>query len=207
MTTIVSYLVSPVCLELINMCYCEVFWKLISGCRLDWFSRKLKLCPFFFFFLNIFLKIYLFIICKYTATVFRHTRRGHPIRDGCEPPCGCWELNSGPSEEQSVLLTTEPSLQPLCPFFWRWVEKCSELGWWKRAFVALCSELRRECYRFGGAVTQALFKGCWEWSLTIGQDQMTLFGLMNLGFLHFYARQYDPKIEKWKFLLGLRAYC
>ena len=35
-----------------------------------------------------------------------------PIRDGCEPPCGCWELNSGPLQEQSVLLTTEPSLQP-----------------------------------------------------------------------------------------------
>jgi len=35
-----------------------------------------------------------------------------PITDGCEPPCGCWELNSGPLEEQSVLLTTEPSLQP-----------------------------------------------------------------------------------------------
>ena len=34
------------------------------------------------------------------------------IMDGCEPPCGCWDLNSGPSEEQSVLLTTEPSLQP-----------------------------------------------------------------------------------------------
>jgi hypothetical protein len=29
--------------------------------------------------------------------------------DGCEPP---WELNSGPLEEQSVPLTTEPSLQP-----------------------------------------------------------------------------------------------
>jgi hypothetical protein len=26
-----------------------------------------------------------------------------PITDGCEPPCGCWELNSGPLEEQSVL--------------------------------------------------------------------------------------------------------
>ena len=26
--------------------------------------------------------------------------------------CGCWELNSGPLEEQSMLLTTEPSLQP-----------------------------------------------------------------------------------------------
>jgi hypothetical protein len=32
--------------------------------------------------------------------------------DGCEPPCGCWDLNSGPLEEQSVLLTAEPSLQP-----------------------------------------------------------------------------------------------
>jgi hypothetical protein len=32
--------------------------------------------------------------------------------DGCEPPCGCWDLNSGPSEEQSVLITSEPSLQP-----------------------------------------------------------------------------------------------
>ena len=24
------------------------------------------------------------------------------ITDGCEPPCGCWELNSGPLEEQAV---------------------------------------------------------------------------------------------------------
>jgi len=30
---------------------------------------------------------------------------------GCEPPCGCWELNSGPLEEKTMLLTTEPSLQ------------------------------------------------------------------------------------------------
>jgi hypothetical protein len=34
------------------------------------------------------------------------------IRDGCEPPCGCWELNSGSLEEQSVLVTTEASPQP-----------------------------------------------------------------------------------------------
>ena len=26
-----------------------------------------------------------------------------PITDGCKPPWGCWELNSGPLEEQSVL--------------------------------------------------------------------------------------------------------
>ena len=36
--------------------------------------------------------------------------------DHCEPPYGYWELNSGPLEEQSVLLTTEPSLQPCTPF-------------------------------------------------------------------------------------------
>jgi hypothetical protein len=50
---------------------------------------------------SLFFKIYLFYVCEYTVTVFRHTRRGHqiPITDGCEPPCGCWELNSGPLEE------------------------------------------------------------------------------------------------------------
>ncbi|GAB1287890.1 Golgi pH regulator [Apodemus speciosus] len=44
----------------------------------------------------------------------RHTRRWYQmsITDSCEPPCGCWELNSRPLEEQSVLLTAEPSLQP-----------------------------------------------------------------------------------------------
>jgi hypothetical protein len=57
--------------------------------------------------------IYLFHVCEYTVTVFRHTRRRHwiTITDGCEPPCGFWELNSGPPEEQSVLLTAKPSLQ------------------------------------------------------------------------------------------------
>ena len=39
-------------------------------------------------------------------------RAPDPITDGCEPPCGCWELNSGPLEEQAMLLTSEPSLQP-----------------------------------------------------------------------------------------------
>ena len=34
------------------------------------------------------------------------------ITGGYEPPCGCWELNSGPLKEQAMLLTTEPSLQP-----------------------------------------------------------------------------------------------
>ena len=49
-------------------------------------------------------------------------RRGHWIPgtgviNDCELPCGCWELNLGPLEEQQlVLLTTEPSLQPVSDF-------------------------------------------------------------------------------------------
>jgi hypothetical protein len=31
--------------------------------------------------------------------------------DGCEPTWDCWELNSGPLEEQSVLLAADRSLQ------------------------------------------------------------------------------------------------
>jgi hypothetical protein len=52
---------------------------------------------------------------KYTVAIFRCTRRGRQISftGGCEPPCSCWDLNSGPSQEQSVLLPAEPSRQPL----------------------------------------------------------------------------------------------
>ena len=35
------------------------------------------------------------------------------VMDGCEPPCGSWELNPGSLEEQPVLLTTEPFLYSL----------------------------------------------------------------------------------------------
>ena len=54
--------------------------------------------------------IYLFYVSENTVAVFRHTRRGHPITDGYEPPCGCWKLNSRPLEEKTVLLTSEPFL-------------------------------------------------------------------------------------------------
>lgn len=37
---------------------------------------------------------------------------GTSYRQGCEPPCRCWRLNLSPLEEQSVLVTTESSLQP-----------------------------------------------------------------------------------------------
>jgi hypothetical protein len=38
------------------------------------------------------------------------------ITDDCEPSCGCWDLNSGPLEEQSVFITAEPSSLQLCVY-------------------------------------------------------------------------------------------
>ena len=39
---------------------------------------------------------------------------GTGVMNGCEPPCGCWELDPDPLEEQTMLLSIDPSLQP-CP--------------------------------------------------------------------------------------------
>jgi hypothetical protein len=62
-------------------------------------------------------------------------RASDPVTDGCEPPCDCWELNSGPLGEQSVLLTAEPSLQPKLYFLFNYM--------WMREVCAhecLCSQ-------------------------------------------------------------------
>jgi hypothetical protein len=63
------------------------------------------------------LKIYLFIsCCEHSLCLQTHQKTASDLIVAtmvCEPPCGCWELNSGPLEEQLVLLTTKPSLQPL----------------------------------------------------------------------------------------------
>jgi hypothetical protein len=74
-------------------------WRRISG--LCWVPlRESCVCLFVCF------KMYLFYICEYTVIVFRHTRRRH------QTPCGSCKLNSGPLEEHSVLLTSEPSPAP-----------------------------------------------------------------------------------------------
>lgn len=43
---------------------------------------------------------------------------GTGVSDSCGPSCGCWELNRGPLEGQSVLRSVELSLQLLCIMFW-----------------------------------------------------------------------------------------
>ena len=58
-----------------------------------------------------------------------HQKRAYDlITDGCEPPCGCWGLNAGPLEEQSVLLTAESSLQLSSLFFLRKIFTLSSPG-------------------------------------------------------------------------------
>jgi hypothetical protein len=54
-------------------------------------------------------------------------KRGHqiPFIDVCEPPCGSWDLNSGPLVEQSVLIAVEPSHQPLFFCFMYLLDVCS----------------------------------------------------------------------------------
>jgi hypothetical protein len=54
--------------------------------------------------------LFIWVHCSCPQT--QQKRTADSITDGCEPSCGCWELNSGPLTTQSVLLTTEPSLQP-----------------------------------------------------------------------------------------------
>jgi hypothetical protein len=70
----------------------------------------------FFFFL----KIYLFIICKYTVAVFRHSRRGHQILlqmvVSHHVVAGIWTPDLRKSSR--VLLPTEPSHQPPSSVFW-----------------------------------------------------------------------------------------
>jgi hypothetical protein len=65
----------------------ESFCWMIEGC----FMKK------------IFKDVFIYFMYVYTVTLFRHTRRWHQMAftSGCEPPCGCRELNPGPLEEES----------------------------------------------------------------------------------------------------------
>ena len=80
------------------------------------------------------------------------------IIDSCDPQCGFWELSSGPLEEQPVVLTSEPSLQPLIWFpddsnsYWGGVD--SQIGfhlpliWWLMTFEQVVKCLVDICISF-----------------------------------------------------------
>jgi hypothetical protein len=79
-------------------------------------------------------------VCMYVhhvCTVPEETRRGVSspgtgVTGSCELLCGCWGLNLGRLEEQTVLSITEPSLPPRDRFLTEWtLERRWEL--WKKA--------------------------------------------------------------------------
>jgi hypothetical protein len=55
--------------------------------------------------------MYMSVLAAYTLA--HQKRASDHIIDYCEPPCGCWELNSRPPEEHPVLLSAERTLQPV----------------------------------------------------------------------------------------------
>lgn len=60
---------------------------------------------------------------------------GSGVRDGCEPPHECWEMNLGPSQKQKMLLTTEPSIAPVTLLLY--TRLCLLVSYW--IFFSLCS--------------------------------------------------------------------
>jgi len=94
----------------------------------------------FFERLFIYLFIYLFNVCVYTVAVIRQHQKGtsDPITDVVSHHVGCWDLNSGPLEGQSVFLTAEPSLQPQSRYFNWHVFPSSKLTVGCNRFSSLC---------------------------------------------------------------------
>lgn len=85
--------------------------------------------------LNIIFKMYLFLFYVHWCFTWMCARSPETgVTDSYEHPCGCWELNPDSLGEQSVVLTTEPTLQhSICCFYsiiwnifrsehlnWRW---------------------------------------------------------------------------------------
>ena len=65
---------------------------------------------------------------------------GTGVTDTCVLLCGYWELNPGPLEDQPVLLTAEPSLQPLFTHFHTFLNPLSLIS------AACCLTTDRSCW-------------------------------------------------------------
>ena len=103
-------------------------------------DSKITYFNLFFFFLN----LIIFISCMllFWLHVCLCVRVLGPVemelKTVVSRPYGCWELNSGPLEEPSVLLTPEPFLQPSIWFLKSisWQKPCSERQWQASEWVS-----------------------------------------------------------------------
>jgi hypothetical protein len=86
------------------------------------------MCIYIYIYTYIYIHTHIYIIYRSALSAYTlacQKRASDPL-NGCEPPCGCWELNSRPLEEQPVFLKSEPSHQP--PFI---ILKCELLEYSK----------------------------------------------------------------------------
>ena len=72
------------------------------------------------------LHLFIYYLYECTVAVFRYTRRGHQIPLQMVVSHHVVAGNSGPLEEQSMLLTAEPSPQPLSSVFYSQGDRGSE---------------------------------------------------------------------------------
>jgi hypothetical protein len=84
---------------------------------LTWFGLGFLLfvCFLVWFYYCLFEDLFILFMSTLSPLQTHKNRASDAITDGCEPPCSCWELNLGPLDEQSLLLTKEPS-NCLCLF-------------------------------------------------------------------------------------------
>lgn len=73
---------------------------------------RVRACMCVYVFLNV-------LFVHHMHAVYQRTERGNwipktGVTKSCELSCGCWEVSTGPLDEQSVLLTTEKSLHSIC---------------------------------------------------------------------------------------------
>jgi hypothetical protein len=98
------------------MCVCMYVYVCMCVCMYVYVCMCMYVCMYVYMCVYMYIYVYVCVcVCIYIHCSCLQTcqkRASDPVIGGCELPCGSWELNSGPLEEESVFLTTEPSLQP-----------------------------------------------------------------------------------------------
>jgi hypothetical protein len=56
--------------------------------------------------------LYVWVHCRCGCLQTHQKRVSNPITDGCEPPCGYWDLNSGHLEEEWVSALNSWAISP-----------------------------------------------------------------------------------------------
>ena len=92
----------------VGLSYTTLIWQFLFHLTISYFVMLgcylLEACSFLFKIVFIFYYVYEYLICMPEVGIRTHYR-------WFKPPWGCWELNSGPLEEQPMFLTTETYLQ------------------------------------------------------------------------------------------------